>query len=135
MVVEAVRGEVVFGELAKLERNPLRRIGLTAVAPRVVKPYPFEEAFLMPYARRVREAVRLPLIALGGITRLDTIEGALAEGFDLVAMARALLRDPELPNEMKQGRTASSRCVPCNKCIVEMQRGGTRCVFDELSSP
>lgn len=130
-----MRGEVVFRELAALERNPVRRAGLKAVAPRVVRPYPFEEAFLARYARAVRAAVRMPLIMLGGITRLETIERAHADGFDFVAMARALLRDPSLPDDMRAGRAAASRCVPCNRCIVEMQRGGTRCVFDEATAP
>ena len=33
----------------------------------------------------------MPLILLGGITELATVETALAEGFTFVAMARALL--------------------------------------------
>ena len=59
----------------------------------------------------------MPLILLGGINRLDTIEGALAEGFELVAMARALLREPDLPNRLQadadraaRASTATSAC-------------------------
>ena len=60
-------------------------------------------------------------MALGGITRLDTAQQVLDEGFDLVAMARALLREPELVARWQAGDTAPSRCVPCNRCIVEME--------------
>ena len=49
-------------------------------------------------------ALSTPLILLGGITELATIEMALAEGFAFVAMARALLREPDLPNRMQAGR-------------------------------
>ena len=56
--------------------------------------YPFEEAYLLPYARQFRAALTMPLVLLGGINRLATVEAALDEGFEFVAMARALLRSP-----------------------------------------
>jgi hypothetical protein len=34
---------------------------------------------------------------------------------------------------MQKGELKASRCVPCNQCIVEMDRGGTRCVYREQS--
>ena len=46
----------------------------------------------------------MPLILLGGITELATIEAALAEGFAFVAMARALLREPDLVEPHAAGR-------------------------------
>jgi 2,4-dienoyl-CoA reductase-like NADH-dependent reductase (Old Yellow Enzyme family) len=66
---------------------------------------------------------------LGGVTRLDTMQGAMDEGFDFVALGRALIRDPDLVERMRRGDLTGSRCVPCNRCVVEMERGGTRCVF------
>lgn len=45
--------------------------------------------FFLPFARQFREALSMPLILLGGVNRLDTIEGALEEGFEFVAIARA----------------------------------------------
>jgi len=90
--------------------------------------YPFEEAFFLPYARQFRAALKLPLILLGGITRLDTIERALAEGFSFVAMARALLREPDLIGRMRAGAARESLCVHCNKCMPTIY-SGTRCVL------
>ena len=55
-------------------------------------------------------------------------EGALAEGFDFVAMARALLRQPDLPNRMRDGEQSASLCVHCNKCMPTIFTG-TRCVL------
>ena len=57
-----------------------------------------------------------------------TIEAAVAEGFAFVAMARALLREPDLPNRMQAGSTASSLCIHCNKCMPTIY-SGTRCVL------
>ena len=70
----------------------------------------------------------MPLILLGGINRLDTIERALDEGFEFVAMARALLREPDLPNRMRADQRAEGLCVHCNKCVPTIYTG-TRCVL------
>jgi 2,4-dienoyl-CoA reductase-like NADH-dependent reductase (Old Yellow Enzyme family) len=67
---------------------------------------------------------------LGGVTRLATAEQALAEGFAFVAMARALLREPDLPSrwQAESGASVESLCVHCNKCMPTIYRG-TRCVL------
>ena len=61
-------------------------------------------------------------------SELDTIEAALAEGFAFVAMARALLREPDLPSRMQAGTAATSLCIHCNKCMPTIY-SGTRCVL------
>ena len=88
----------------------------------------FEEAFFLPMARRFREALSLPLMLLGGVTRLDTMTSAVDEGFDFIAMGRGLIRDPDLVARMQSGERSASRCDACNLCMIEMERGGTRCV-------
>jgi 2,4-dienoyl-CoA reductase-like NADH-dependent reductase (Old Yellow Enzyme family) len=107
---------------------PPVRLGFRLIGHRFLKAYPFEEAFFLPYARQFRAALTTPVILLGGITELATIEAALAEGFAFVAMARALLREPDLPNRMQAGTAKSSLCIHCNKCIPTIY-SGTRCVL------
>jgi len=124
-----MRGDVPLAEMIADERSAFRRMGLRVAGRRFMQAYPFEEAFFLDNALKVRAAVSLPLILLGGITRLDTMERAMDDGFEFVAMARALLRDPELPRKLRDGETDASACVPCNKCVIEMERHGTRCVF------
>lgn len=123
------RGEVPRAEFAAT-LPPLLRLGFRLVGRRFLREYPFEEAFFRPYARQFLAALDLPLILLGGIDRLDTIEEALAEGFAFVAMARALLREPDLPNRMREGRARSGLCIHCNKCMPTIY-SGTRCVLVE----
>ncbi len=72
----------------------------------------------------------MPLILLGGIDRLETIERALADGFAFVQMARALLREPDLVRHMREDAEYESLCVHCNKCMPTIYRG-TRCVLVE----
>ena len=123
------RGEAPVEELAAT-MPPVMRLGFRMVAGRMMPSYPFEEAFFLPYARQFRAALRMPLVLLGGITRRETAEGAVAEGFTLVAMARALLREPDLPRRWQEegGGVVESLCVHCNKCMPTIYRG-TRCVL------
>ena len=94
------RGEVPLRELAA-SQGRLAGWGLRLLGRRMFRRYPFEEAYFLPYARQFRAALSMPLILLGGINRLDTVE-RLAEGFDLVAMAR----------RCSGSRTWSRRCGP-----------------------
>jgi 2,4-dienoyl-CoA reductase-like NADH-dependent reductase (Old Yellow Enzyme family) len=123
------RGEAPVAEMArampKVIRPAFRLFGRA-----FLHEYPYEEAYLLPYARQFREALDMPLILLGGINRVETVRGALAEGFDFVAMGRALLREPGLVNRWQKGATHESLCVHCNKCMATIYRG-TRCVLVE----
>ena len=76
---------------------------------------------------QVRAAVRLPMILLGGVTGRSAIDRALARGFEFVAIARALLRDPELINRIRADATIRSQCTHCNKCMPTIY-SATRCV-------
>jgi len=121
------RGDVPLIEM--LETQPAYvRPGMRLIAPRLFPSYPFEEGFFLPFARQFRAALDMPLIYLGGVNRLETAEQALAEGFDLVAMARALLREPDLLNTFAKGERNEGLCVHCNKCMPTIY-SGTRCVL------
>ncbi|HEX6682714.1 MAG TPA: NADH:flavin oxidoreductase [Candidatus Limnocylindrales bacterium] len=89
--------------------------------------YPFEEAYLLPMARRFRAALNMPLILLGGINQRATLEKAMAEGFQFVAMARALLREPDLVKRMR-AEAADGVCIHCNRCMPTIY-SATRCVL------
>jgi len=123
------RGEAPVAEMARAMPRPIRPL-FRLFGRAFLREYPYEEAYLLPYARQFRAALDLPLILLGGINRLDTVTGALAEGFDFVAMGRALLREPDLVNRWRAGRTGEGLCVHCNKCMATIYRG-TRCVLVE----
>ena len=121
------RGDAPLREFGATLPAPVR-VGFKLVGHRFLKSYPYEEAFFLPFARQFLTALTTPIILLGGITELATIEGALAEGFAFVAMARAILREPDLPNRMQAGTATSSLCIHCNKCMPTIY-SGTRCVL------
>lgn len=121
------RGEAPIHEMAAAFPQPIRGL-FKLFGRRFLRSYPFEEAYFLPYARNFRAALRMPLVLLGGITRRATIEQAMREGFEFVAMGRALLREPDLVARMQRGSAGESLCVSCNKCMATIYRG-THCVL------
>ncbi|MEO8602955.1 MAG: NADH:flavin oxidoreductase [bacterium] len=125
------RGARPLAEMIAAEKSRLQKLTLRWFGPRVIREYPFEEMFFLPQARAVRAAVRVPLILLGGLLSLDNLETAMREGFDFVAMGRALIADPDLIARMQRGDATRSRCISCNKCVPSSDTGGVRCVLDD----
>ncbi len=121
------RGEAPVAEMAAMFPPPLR-LGLKLTAKRFMPSYPFEEAYFLSYARQFRDALSMPLILLGGINRLETVHGAMADGFAFVALARALLREPGLVDRWREEISHEGLCVHCNKCMPTIYRG-THCVL------
>jgi 2,4-dienoyl-CoA reductase-like NADH-dependent reductase (Old Yellow Enzyme family) len=59
---------------------------------------PLGPGYQVPLARAVKQAVKIPVIAVGLITEFDQAEKILADGdADLIALARAMLYDPRWP--------------------------------------
>ncbi len=121
------RGEAPRAEFAAA-LPPLLGLGFRLVGRWLLKEYPFEEAYFLGFARQFRAMLRMPLILLGGINRLETMQRAMAEGFEFVAMGRALLRDPDLPAKLSSGAATESMCIHCNRCMTTIYTG-TRCVL------
>ncbi len=123
------RGEVPVAEMAATMPKPVG-LAFKLTSKKFMKAYPFTEAFFLDYARQFRDALDMPLILLGGINKLETVHDAMAEGFEFVAMGRALLRQPDLLNRWQHGETSASLCIHCNKCMPSIY-AGTHCVLVE----
>jgi 2,4-dienoyl-CoA reductase-like NADH-dependent reductase (Old Yellow Enzyme family) len=119
------RGDAPVAEMAETFK-PWMRPAFRLVSGRFLREYPFEEAFFLDYARQFRAELSLPIILLGGINERATIQRALDEGFEFVAMARALLREPDLVNRLHAGTADKGICIHCNKCMPTIYRG-THC--------
>jgi len=83
-------------------------------------------------SRKVRAATTMPLAYLGGVKSLAATEQVLAEGFEAVALGRALIHQADLVNGFASGRLRESGCTSCNRCVAMMYTpGGTSCVLGE----
>ena len=125
------RGDAPRKDFAKTLPIPLR-LGFRVVGRHFMPSYPFEEAYFLPQAKVVTEAIGLPGILLGGITRPATARSALEEGFSFVALGRPLLMEPGIINRWASGDESPSACTHCNRCMPSIYTG-TRCV--ELDDP
>lgn len=121
------RGHAPRREFAAVVPAPLRW-GMRAGGRFFLRYYPYSEAYLLDLARQFRRELSMPLILLGGITTKETMDLAMAEGFEFVAMARALLRDPDLLHRIRAAEPAPSLCTHCNKCMTTIF-SETHCVL------
>jgi 2,4-dienoyl-CoA reductase (NADPH2) len=71
--------------------------------------------------RRLRQAVRIPVIASNRINAPEVAEAVLARGdADLVSLARAMLADPEFANKALAGdRAGINICIACNQACLD----------------
>lgn len=121
------RGDAPVKEFAAAFKPPLRW-GIRMTGHRFFREYPYRDAYLLREARLFRAELTIPLILLGGITNRTTMDLTMAEGFEFVAMARALLAEPDLVNRIAaEGSQVRSACTHCNQCMATIYRR-THCV-------
>jgi 2,4-dienoyl-CoA reductase-like NADH-dependent reductase (Old Yellow Enzyme family) len=123
------RGDAPIKEFANAFKPPLRW-GIRMTGKKFLREYPYREAYLMDQAKQFRAELKMPLILLGGITNRETMDLAMAEGFDFVAMGRALLAEPDLINRIRDDgpeHAVRSACTHCNKCMATIY-SHTHCV-------
>jgi 2,4-dienoyl-CoA reductase-like NADH-dependent reductase (Old Yellow Enzyme family) len=88
---------------------------------------------LIRLAGEVKKQVSIPVIAVGGILRLEQAEEALEEGLaDMVAVGRALIADPELITKTLEGRIKDIvQCTACLQCFMPGKDPGISCPENE----
>ncbi|NKY55212.1 NADH:flavin oxidoreductase [Nocardia flavorosea] len=119
------KGDAPLAEFGAV-MSPLMRFGVKVAGKYFLHSYPYEDLFMLDAARQIRASVDMPLVLLGGITDKAAMDTAMAEGFEYVAMARALLREPDLINRISADHAAKSLCIHCNKCMPTIFYG-THC--------
>ena len=87
------------------------------VGDKVLPPSAHPPGFLVPLAHGIKKKVNVPVIAIGRITP-EIGERVLQEGrADLVAMGRALIADPMLPQKLAAGQSENiNPCIACLEC-------------------
>jgi 2,4-dienoyl-CoA reductase-like NADH-dependent reductase (Old Yellow Enzyme family) len=123
------RGDAPVKQFANAFKPPLRW-GIRMTGKKFFREYPYREAYLLRDAKLFRAELKMPLILLGGITNRETMDLAMAEGFDFVAMGRALLAEPDLINRIQadgDAHSVRSACTHCNQCMATIY-SHTHCV-------
>ncbi len=124
-----MRGKVPLLGMARNGDNFAEKLTMAIFGPLIIRKYKFEENFFLKQAREIRAHVKMPLIYLGGIDSRAGILEVLDAGFDFIAMARAVIHDSNFLLKLKDGSIDRTKCNRCNKCVVEMDREGVKCVL------
>ena len=130
-----LRGETPIEKLAQALPSKTEQIAVALFGPIVVPKTEYDDCFLRESAREVLKRVghKVPICLLGGVSSLSAMEGAMQEGFELVQIARTLIREPDFMNRIQaalklneeveeDSRSAipdiTSKCIRCNMCVV-----------------
>jgi 2,4-dienoyl-CoA reductase-like NADH-dependent reductase (Old Yellow Enzyme family) len=116
--------EVSGGTPASGDRTPVRQ-GIDSRE---------QEAYNLPLAARVKGVVSCPVMVVGGFRSFEMASGVIRrDEADYVALARPLIREPNLPRRWAEGNEAKARCISCNGCFKPgLKDGGIYCVVDKI---
>jgi len=115
----------------------LVNVGNKKTKKQTVPPHSLPPGVSVSYAAALKSAVKIPVIAMGKINSPVLAEEILSSGrADMVAMTRALIADPDLPNKAAAGRPEDIRgCIYClDDCADKGVSGlGRACVNNPLA--
>lgn len=116
--------------------SPPKKLLFRALAPLLIRRHrPFEN-YNVPAAAAVKRAVSIPVMVVGGITRLDDMEAILEGGAaDFISMARAFVIEPDIVNRLRSGAQRESRCLKCNYCSIGLMVAPLRCYYGMIKRP
>lgn len=120
------KGGVPLREFAKNQHNPLLNLGMRMFGRAFLREFPYKPLYFIEQAKAFQRELSLPLVLLGGVVDKAGMDTAMAEGFEYVAMARALLREPDLINRIREDSATPSLCIHCNLCMPTIYTG-THC--------
>ena len=115
-----MRGSMPIKTLTHYMKNIPLKLSVRLAGKWMIPDVPFEEAYFLEDALKFRQAVKLPLIYVGGLISGTKINEVLDSGFEFVAMARALINEPGFVNRLKQDQGALNQCTFSNYCIARM---------------
>ena len=95
-----------------------------------------QEGYNSRYARRLKEAVPVPIMVVGGLRSGAVLQRLLEDdAADCFSLARPLIREPDLPNRLRAEENYRATCISCNGCFRPALKGdGIFCVVDRIEA-
>lgn len=88
----------------------------------------FKENYFLEDSKKFRAALDMPLVYVGGAISRKGIDEVLDAGFNMVQMGRALIRDTDFVNKLKDGdKSVCSECEHVNFCVGRMYTLSMQC--------
>lgn len=135
MPVYVMRGEIPPTIMAYHIKDPLIKSMLLLFGRKLMKPFPFRNGYFMDEAAPILKSVKIPVVAVGGIDTMPTIQKAFDQGYALIGMARCLIENTEFVNELYKQSQTETACNHCNYCVAVMYTGKMRCYMHENNIP
>ena len=126
-----LRGSMPMKIFAYYIENKVMQFFVRMLGHYLVKEIPFAEGYFLEDALKFRARLKLPLVYVGGLIAREKIDEVLNEGFEMIAFARALIKDPDFVNKLKKGELSRSECDTCNYCIAVMYSKITECIQNQ----
>jgi 2,4-dienoyl-CoA reductase-like NADH-dependent reductase (Old Yellow Enzyme family) len=82
-----------------------------------------EHVYFREDAAAAKKAVDIPVMLVGGIRAISTVESILDGDADMVSLCRPLIRENDLIVRWQRGDRAPAKCLSCNKCFGFGVRG------------
>jgi len=122
-----MRGSVPILEYVRSEKNLFSKLGMALFGRLIVREVPYRDLFLFDQAKRIKDAVGIPVAYIGGVCSLDDMDRVMEEGFEFVQIGRATIREPDVIRKMQSGEITAVDCDHCNRCVAAMAAQGVVC--------
>jgi 2,4-dienoyl-CoA reductase-like NADH-dependent reductase (Old Yellow Enzyme family) len=126
-----LRGTMPVKILAHYMEDRIIKMFVRLFGNRLIRSEIFKEAYFLEDALKFRAQLKLPLVYVGGLVSQEKIDEVLDKGFEMVAMARALIKDPDFVNKLLHQDLSRSSCDTCNYCIAVMYSRKVACIQNE----
>jgi len=117
-----VRGDVPIDYLTAPIKDPVEKANTEAFFYSIKDVVAHKEAYWLAHAEKIKPAIgKTPLILVGGMKYPQTMEKILTDGkADMISLCRPLIKEPDLPNQIANGRRSPVKCSSCNRCTFEI---------------
>jgi len=126
-----LRGSMPTDIMAYFMNDPVKRFFIKAFGKQLIPTIEFKEGYFMEDAKQIKQAVNIPIVLVGGMNSVDIIDKAMNEDFDFIAIARALIENPNFINDLQNHSIGKSECTICNYCIAKMYSDQMSCHLNE----
>jgi 2,4-dienoyl-CoA reductase-like NADH-dependent reductase (Old Yellow Enzyme family) len=82
--------------------------------------FDLEEGYNVEAARLVKPTLgEASLMVVGGMRNINHMSEVVENGWaDFISMSRPFIREPNLVNKFKEGKSETVACISCNKCFA-----------------
>lgn len=119
-----MRGPMPMKEMSRRMTPWWMRTFVGAFGEWLVPEVKYADHYFLEDALEVRRAVKLPLVYVGGVASREAAKTVLEKGFEAIALARALIREPGFVKRILSEEAADvatpTVCDHCNVCAARI---------------